>query len=124
MLKTEVCPRVAAVSPKDERFIRQQDLAGSRATEATTKCFRNEGVRLELRLPSGADLSSLDVFANVELRRLLRRKDMCTRENAVGPAARALSEMAAVWYQEAGSMSSGAWRPYRRQVPCGELVAP
>ena len=93
MLKTDVFPQAAALFPEDEVFYFQQDLASSHTAKATMAYLRNKGVRLAPWLPSGADLSPLDIFVNPELKRRLRGKDMSTHEKVMGSAARALSEM-------------------------------
>ena len=55
--------------------------------------LRNREVRLAPWLPSGADLSPLDISVNPELKRRLRGKDMSTHKKVMGSAARSQSEM-------------------------------
>ena len=130
MLQTGVFPQVAAVSPQDEGFACRRDLASSHAAKAAKKYLRNGGIRLVLRLPSGADLSPLDIFVNPGLKRRLRGKDMSTHEKVIGSGARALSEMSEAPEFKASlkkccrGINAGAWRPYCHQLPREELGGP
>ena len=46
-------------------------------------------------LPSGADLSPLDIYVNPELKRRLKEKDLSTRGNLMAGVSRALGDMGA-----------------------------
>ena len=55
--------------------------------------LKGKGVGLPPWLPSGADVSPLDIYVNPALKRRLRRKDMSLREKGTDATARALSAM-------------------------------
>ena len=55
--------------------------------------LRSKGVELAPWLPSGADLSPLDIYVNPALKRRLQGKDMSSHEKVMDATARALDEM-------------------------------
>ena len=78
MLESDVFPQIEGVLPEGERLWRQHDLASAHTALQTKQFLATKNITTLPWLPSGADLSPLDIYVSPELKRRLKGKDLST----------------------------------------------
>ena len=79
--------------PDGDKWYFRQDLATSHTAKQTRAMLASGGVTLVPWMPSGADLSPLDIFVNPELKKRLHGKDLGAIDKLVNATARELNNM-------------------------------
>ena len=95
MLESDVFPQIEGVLPEGERFWWQHDLASAHTALQTKQFLATKNITTLPWLPSGADLSPLDIYVNPELKRRLKEKDLSTRGKLMAEVSRDLGDMRA-----------------------------
>ena len=95
MLETDTFPQIEARAPSSGGFYWQQDLASSHTANATKNFLSERDIKCLPWLPSGADLSPLDIYVNPALKDRLRGKDLTTNQKLMKEVSKAPSQMGA-----------------------------
>ena len=95
MLESNVFPQIEGVLPEGERFWWQRHISSSHTALQTKQFLVTNNITTLPWLPSGADLSPLDIYVNPELKRRPKENDLSSMEKLMGEVSRLLGDVRA-----------------------------